>query len=211
MTDIKRLSPVAFNKQPIKTQVRDNWVIALEYDDEGDGPWITDLSHVTKWDVQASDIAEQKPCDISIPDTPGKSKLENGVLINRMNRTQASVWHISGDAPEIPEASAYTDTTESTMCLALFGKDVFFITEKLSALDFQDPEKESLFLLQGPFSHVPCQIVTLKKSDANSGIIFTCSRGYGHDMVHAIMDAGAEFDLRPAGENMFKRWIEDQT
>ena len=95
------------------------------------------------------------------------------------------------------------------MFLALFGKEIFAITEKLTALDFLDPLKETPFLLQGPFSHVPCQIVTLEKTPARCGILMTCSRGYARDMVGAILEAGAEFKLRPAGEQTFRSWLNE--
>jgi glycine cleavage system aminomethyltransferase T len=60
---------------------------------------------------------------------------------------------------------------------------------------------------------VPCQIVTLDKSagdggaDGAGGFVMTCSRGYAQSMVHAILDAGAEFGLRPAGEKRFDQWL----
>ena len=38
MAEIKRQSPVRFTASPIKTEVRDNWTVALEYDEEGQGP-----------------------------------------------------------------------------------------------------------------------------------------------------------------------------
>jgi len=72
-----------------------------------------------------------------------------------------------------------------------------------------DPSKEAPFLLQGPFCHVPCQIVTLDKAaDGGGGFLLTCSRGYADSMIHAIMAAGAEFGLRPAGETRFSNWVQ---
>jgi hypothetical protein len=91
--------------------------------------------------------------------------------------------------------------------LALLGKDIFSISEKLTSLDFLDPLKETPFLLQGPFSHVPCQIVILGNIPERSAILFTCSRGYAQDMIAAILEAGAEFELHPAGENAFRNWV----
>jgi hypothetical protein len=49
----------------------------------------------------------------------------------------------------------------------------------------------------------------LEKSLERCGILFTCSRGYGRDMVHAMVGAGAEFGLRPAGENTFTQWLRE--
>jgi glycine cleavage system aminomethyltransferase T len=130
------------------------------------------------------------------------------ILINRMNRTQCSIYHLGAEAPALPDHPGYTDVTEATLFLAIFGPDALFIAEKLSNLDLGDPKKTPPFLLQGPFCHVPCQIVTLAKdADGGGGFILTCSRGYGKSMVHAILDAGAEFGLRPAGEKRFQSWL----
>ena len=200
MENIIRRSAVSFDAAPARTEARDNWSVVLEYEDEGAGPYVVDLSHRTRWDLQDADIAEFQPWGIQIPDVPGHSAFDNGILINRMNRTQASIWHLSGEKPEDPEGPAYTEVTDATVFLALFGRGVFSIAEKLTALDFLDPLKKTPFLLQGPFSHVPCQIVTLEKTPQRCGILMTCSRGYARDMVEAILDAGAEFKLRPAGE-----------
>lgn len=206
MVEIKRESPVVFDVNPARTEKRDNWTVVLEYDNEGDGPNIMDLSHLPRWDVQDSALDGITPAGVTIPESPGICTLSDGVLINRMNRTQAAVWHLLNESTEMPAESPYTDVTESTIFLAITGREVFSIAEKLSALDFADPQKSPPFLFQGPFSHVPCQLVTLSRDGDNSGILFTCSRGYAHDMVHAVLAAGAEFNLRPAGENRFRSW-----
>ena len=126
-----------------------------------------------------------------------------------MNGTQASIYHLGAATPELPDYSGFTDVSESTVFVALFGPKTFRVAEKLTSLDFLDPKKQAPFLLQGPFCHVPCQIVTLEKSaDASGGVLLTCSRGYGDSMIHAILEAGAEFGLRPAGENRFGSWIQ---
>ncbi|PIE61307.1 MAG: sarcosine oxidase subunit gamma SoxG, partial [Desulfobacterales bacterium] len=41
----------------------------------------------------------------------------------------------------------------------------------------------------------------------NAGIVLTCARGYGRDIIHAILHAGEEFNLKPAGEARFTNWI----
>ena len=205
--EIKRHSPVYFPGNPVKTEIRDNWSVVLEYEAEGYGPWLIDLSHRARWDLQDGDISKHQPWGMSIPETPGSCVFENGVLINRMNRTQASIWHLGGESQDVPDDAGFTDVSDVTVFLALFGKEIFSITEKLSALDFLDPLKPTPFLLQGPFSHVPCQIVTLEKTPDRSGILFTCSRGYAQDMTAAILEAGLEFGLHPAGENAFSNWI----
>jgi len=207
MENIIRRSPVSFDVRPAKTETRDNWTVVLEYDAEVTGPYVIDLSHRTRWDLQDADIAKLEPWGIHIPDAPGQCIFDSGILINRMNRTQASIWHLAGEKPADPEGHAFTDVADVTVFLAIFGKETLSITEKLTALDFLDPLKETPFLLQGPFSHVPCQIVTLGKSLERCGILMTCSRGYAGTMVASILEAGEEFGLRPGGENVFTGWL----
>lgn len=207
MKAIKRVSPAVFKATPLASEQRDNWNIVTEYQAEGDGPYLVDLSHRVRLDLQSSDLAAKKPFGITLPDLPGQSLFENGFLANRMNRTQVSLYHLAGENPVIPEESEYTDVTENTLFIALIGEKVFSICEKLSALDFKDPDRQAPFLYQGPFAHVPCQIVTLVRDAEQSGIVLTCSRGYGKDMVRALLGAGEAFGLRPAGEGRFTRWI----
>jgi len=209
MENITRRSAVAFDAASAKTEERDNWSVVLEYEDEGAGPYVVDLSHRARWDLQDAEIGGIQSLGIRVPDNPGQCVFENGILINRMNRSQASVWHLSGDTPACPDNFAFTDVTDSTVFLAVFGKDLFAILEKLTALDFLDPFRKIPFLLQGPFSHVPSQIVTLERTPGRSAILMTCSRGYARDMVGAILEAGAEFNLRPAGEQAFSGWLKE--
>ncbi|MGM0642886.1 MAG: sarcosine oxidase subunit gamma SoxG [Thermodesulfobacteriota bacterium] len=208
MVDIIRRSPVQFDKRPARVEKRHNWNVVTEYSNEGeDGPWITDLSHKTRWDVQDGNLASLGSSGLSIPENYGESSLTGEMAVNRMNRTQVSVWHFSDDDVEMPDQSAYTETTDATVFLALYGKNVFSITEKLTNLDLNGPDKNPPVLIQGPFSHVPCQILVVNKDVEAPGILLTCSRGYARDMVHALMDAGKEFSLQPAGEDRFKQWI----
>ncbi|MBF0411376.1 MAG: sarcosine oxidase subunit gamma SoxG [Desulfamplus sp.] len=235
MVEIKRYSPVSFKASPKRTEIRDNFTVVLEYEGEGQQPfdpsnskdnYIVDLSHITRFDVQSSNLDDITPFGIKIPQGLCESYLQDSVLINRMNRVQASIFCLPVKKDESSKecqfdfqcscdsdckcdpkkSSAYTETTEVGMCMAIFGKNTFSITEKLTSLDFLDPVKKTPFLYQGPMSHIPCQIITLSRDGAKSGIIFTASRGYGKDMTHAIMDAGAEFGLKPAGEDRFKSW-----
>jgi hypothetical protein len=207
MESVIRRSAVSFDAVPVKTEERDGWSVVLEYEDEGPGPYVVDLSHRPRWDLQDGQVGVNQTLDIPVPSHPGQCVFDKGFLINRMNRTQASVWHLVGTTPDLPEDPACTEVTDATVFLSIFGPDLFSILEKLSALDFLDPTRKEPFLLQGPFSRVPCQIVTLDKTPARSGILMTVSRGYGRDMVNAILGAGAEFNLRPAGEQAFSEWL----
>ena len=209
MTTLKRLSAVTFETAALKTDQRENWEIVLSYADEGDGPWLTDLSHKPRWDLQDSQIDDPAISGLTVPSAPGACLLEKDRLINRMNNTQAAIWNLGREPVKLPELNGFTNVTDATIFLALYGQQAFCIAEKMTALDFMDPVKASPFLLQGPCCHIPCQVVTLaKQADWSGGLLLTCSRGYAQSMVHAILDAGAEFGLKPAGEDRFTDWMQ---
>ena len=208
MPVMKRQSPVRFPARPLQTDLRDHWEIALSFDEEGLGPWLVDLCHQPRWDLQDGQIGDPSP---AVPDVPGACRLENQLLINRMNGTQAALWHLgSEEAPILPDAAGYTDVTDATLFLALFGPRIFDVTEHLTNLDFGNPQRCTPFLLQGPLAHVPCQVVVLARGeDGSGGVLLTCSRGYAQDMVQVLLSAGAAHGLRPAGEKRFKSWLAD--
>jgi hypothetical protein len=202
MEGIQRRSPVQFKPNATKTEKRNRWTVVLEYENEGEGPHLADLSHRPRWDLQDREISRFIPWGVPVPEKPGDCRYQEGVLIGRMNNTQVFIWHLTGDASEAPPENSLTETTDATVCLAVTGENVFALAEKLSTLDFMRPDLQPPFLLQGPFAHVPCQLVVLDRSSEGGGVLLiACSRGYAHDMVHALQDAGREFELRPAGEN----------
>jgi len=208
MIELERISPVVFKNRPVKTEDRDNWEVVMEYSAEGDGPYLVDLSHKPRFDLQDSSLTGKKPFGINLPEIPGGSVLEKGILASRMNHTQVSLHNLGDeDSSTIVDEPGITDVTEATLFVALIGKSIFSICEKLTALDFMDPARTAPFLFQGPFSHVPCQIVTLDKEGDNGGLVLSCSKGYGQDMIHSILQAGEEFGLQPAGEDKFTAWI----
>ena len=98
MNKILRVSPVVFKSTPVKTKDIDNWNVVMEYEKEGDGPFLVDLTHKQRFDFQDSSLAKQKPLGIAIPETPGQSVLDKTVIVNRMNNTQASIYNQIGRA-----------------------------------------------------------------------------------------------------------------
>ena len=205
----QRYSPVSFSSEPDQTEMRNGWKVVLQYSDEGKGPFLIDLSHRNRWDVQDADLSKIQPGGVTIPENPGQCTFQNGLLINRMNRTQTAVWHLLGDCPDITQNTAYTEITEGSACFALVGwkGDTFSVMEKVTSLDLRFPRKDTPFLIQGPVAHVQCQILVFQEEEKESAVLFTCSRGYGKSMAQALLDAGAEYGLRPAGENAFSDWL----
>jgi hypothetical protein len=203
----RRRSPVVFQTPPSKKEIRDAWEVVLEYEDQGNGPFLIDLSHVPKWDVQDADLTPIRPMDVAIPEHPGDCILENGLLINRMNATQATLWHLSEAHPAFPQEPAYTDVSDAYALMAVLAKDVFSIMEKVTPLDLPTPSKAPPFLLQGPVLHVRCQVVLLVEKGGYMAVLMACPRGYGHSVCEALLDAGMEWGLRPAGETAFRNWL----
>ncbi len=207
--EIQRHSAVQFDARVEKSEERDHWSVVLQYQNEGPGPWLVDLAHKVRLDLQDKKIDKRTPGEVVVPQTPGTSVYANDMLVNRMNGTQASIYFLGLNQPEIEQDASYTDVSESTVFLALFGPKAFFVAEKLTALDFLAPNRTAPFIVQGPFCHVPCQIVTLEKNtDGSGGILLSCSRGYAESMVEAILDSGEEFGLCPAGEERFSTWLQ---
>ncbi|MCK8603541.1 hypothetical protein [Desulfoferrobacter suflitae] len=207
MATIERRSPVAFPVRAVRSTKIGHWTVVQQYTNEGEGPWLIDLSHHPRWDLQDADIRRCKPFPVNVPVDPGTCTLDRGLLVNRMNRTQCSIWHLLGDTPQPPADPVCTETTDATALMALAGGKVFAITEKLTNLDLTDPGPKPPFLLQGPFCHVACQLVIAQRRDLDGTLLLACSRGYGQDMAHAILQAGEEFDLRPAGEDQWRNLL----
>jgi hypothetical protein len=199
---VERQSPVHLPGKPEKTKIQEHWPVVLEYADEGPGPWIVDLSHCARWDIQSRALGAAVGSGISLPDAPGGVTLLGKVLTGRAGQRQAFLW-LFDDKAAAPSGTGCTEITEGTLCFALLGRDVFKIAEKLTNLDLNDPKRQEPFLLLGPFSHITCQIVVLKKRPTDAVVLVACSRGFGHDMLHAVLAAGEEFGLRPAGKNRF--------
>lgn len=202
MSRALRRSPVLFPVPPVEIEERGGWVVVLEYENEGDGPWLVDLSHRARWDFQDRRIDEHEPFGMTVPGTPGGVAVESGLMINRMNRTQAAIWHVGpDDAPVTPSEVSCTDTTDSHCWIAIVGEAAPAVFERATNLDLFPPDRSAPFLTQGPVLHVPCQVVTWAADLA----LLACSRGYGRTFAEALLDAAADVGLRPGGESIFTR------
>lgn len=200
-------SPVKLNGRPTKTENRDGCRIVIEYEGTSKGPHIIDLSHFRRWDVQDKRLEQVRPFGNIIPAMPGQVSINKNMVIGRLNGTQAIVWHFSRETAVIPQFKAFTDVTNAAVAIALVGPSVFEMVEKLCALDLSDPHQQPPFLIQGPFSHVPCHIWVLDRNDTGGCIALTCSRGYAQDMVNSILQAGAQWNIEPQGESTFRTWM----
>lgn len=203
MSDLIRRSPISFDAAPAQTIKRGGWEVVLTYEDEGSGNRLVDLSHKSKWDVQDGDIESIKPFGLDVPADYNACNQGDGMIVNRMNRTQAAVWQLGEAAVEAPTEAAYTETTDAQALIALFGPDAPAIAETVTGLDLFPPQAATPRLVQGPVLHIPCQIVVLK----NDGLLIAFSRGYGQTMAEALLESGKGWGLSPAGEKAFSDWL----
>jgi len=198
-----RYSPVTFAHTPARTQVRNGWEVVLEYEDEATGPFLIDLSHIGKWDVQGENLSTIRPAGLVIPEDSEHCAFTESFFVNLIKWNWATIWHFSQDMPDFAGDFAFTNVTEAYALLALLGKEVFSIMEKVSALDLLSPARKPPFLILGPVVHVRSQVVVLARGVDGPAVLGACPRGYGQSMAEALLEAGKEWGLRPGGENIF--------
>jgi len=200
----RRQSPVQFEAVVAESGERHDWSLVLEYEDEGPGPWLVDLSHHQQWDFQHTDMDSQAPFGLQVPVRPGQVSVQHDLLVSRMNRTQLAIWHLGqGEVEPVHKDSAYTDMTDAHCMLAVIGADTPSVMEHLSNLDLFDPKPAMPFLTQGPVMHIPCQVVTL----GPDCVLLTFSRGYGQTFADSMLHAASGCNLKPGGENRFNEWF----
>jgi glycine cleavage system aminomethyltransferase T len=179
----------------------------LAYEDEGTGPFLIDLSHIGKWDVEGENLSSLRPAGLAIPKDAEHCVFTERFFLNLIKWNWATIWHFSQDMPDFAGDFAFTNVTEAYALLALLGNEVFCIMEKVTALDLLSPEKKPPFLTLGPVLHIPSQVVVLAREGDHASVLVACPRGYGQAMAEALLDAGREWGLRPGGENIFMNMV----
>jgi len=204
MSEVIRQSPVVFDCDAARKTDASGWEVVLEFEDESDGPWLVDLSHLQRWDFQNTDLDSQRPFGLDVPAKPGQVLLQEQKLITRMNRTQAMVICLeTGGSIEASTAAGFTDITDAHCMLAVVGQETPYVMEHVSNLDLFKPDREMPFLTQGPVMHIPCQVVTLSEEC----VLMSFSRGYGQSFAEALLHAASGCDIRPGGAGIFDERI----
>jgi glycine cleavage system aminomethyltransferase T len=205
MESLRRYSPVKFEGAQARTRVRNGWEVVLEYEKEGTGPFLVDLSHIGKWDVQGEDLPSLRPAGLAIPEDSRQCLLTGDFLLNLIKWNWATIWHFSEEMPDFADEYPFTNVTEAYALLVLIGRDAFSIMEKLTSLDLLSPDRKPPVLIMGPVAHIRSQIVVLSKEGEKSAVLVACPRGYGQSMAEIMFEAGKEYGLRSGGEDIFSR------
>jgi glycine cleavage system aminomethyltransferase T len=208
MESVLRYSPVEFRKTQARKELRNGWQVVLEYEDQGTGPFLVDMSHIGKWDVQGEDLPSLRPAGLAIPIDSEQCLLTGDFLLNLLKWNWGTIWHFSVDMPEFADEFAFTNVTEAYALLALLGKEAFSIMEKLTSLDLLSPERKPPFFIMGPVAHIKSQVAVLSRDEERSTVLVACPRGYGQSMADMMLNAGSEYDLSPGGEDLFTRFRE---
>jgi len=204
---LKRVSPLDMGLKAERVLARNGWEIPLAY--FGERPqstmFVTDLSHVPKWSLQGgSDLNSIRPEDLSIPEKPGMIVLERNLLLIRSTPSECRIMSFGEDTPVLEE-TGFTDVTDAYAAVAVVGTRCFDVLAKLSSIDFEGQSSPRAAL--APVEDVTCLLVHISGSGGIPGIILAGARGYGHFFLEALLDAGKEFSIQPAGWERFSQWM----
>ena len=202
-----RQSPVDFNMTPVETEIRNNWEVVLSYANQGAGPYLIDLSHISKWNFQGEEISKRQPAGLTIPQHHGHCSYQDKTLVGLVKWNWAMIWCFSEKDRGLSREKAFTDVTEAYAMMALVGKDIFSIMEKVTDMDLAVSRPTLPFLFLGPVLHVRSQVVVLETRKDLPAILIACARGYGQSMAEALLDSGEGLGLKPAGEKVFMEWL----
>ncbi len=207
MPEMLRQSPIRFDRTPEQIVEAEGWSIALAFEGQRRGPFLVDLSHLSRWDIQDGDLSALQPFGLEIPGKMSGVVQTPDFLITRMNPTQCQVWRLGDDVAQPPAGPQCTEITDGQAVLALVGENLDAVLETITTLDIFGPGVQAPCLFQGRILDLPCQIVRLEDTGGRQAILIAFSRGYGQSMAEAILEAARPWDLEPGGAKVFSDWL----
>ena len=206
---MKRMSPVRMPLEADKTEVRNHFEVVLAYGGETSGPSLVDLSHLSKWEIDGANPDEQlKKMGLTLPGKPGQAFLSDEKAVCRLTPTRALIWDFrDGEGDAWKEAKVSNDLTDGSALFFMTGEALLSIMERLTELDLKFKKDSNLLFLQGPVVGIPAKILLGMNQKHQTGMFISVGRGFGQSLVDAILSAGEEADISPAGENIFFRWL----
>lgn len=198
-----RVSPIRIETPVLSREFRDGWEIVAQYEDEGDAPWLIDLSHAQKFEYGNPPGSSDRFLDLSPPEKPGQCRTKGGFISSRLNDRRSLVLNLSKALiPPVKDRSV-TDVTDAFALLAMIGHPVFDMMERVTSLEVFAPGKRPPFILQGPVLRVQSLLMNLTAEDYTPVVLFAVPRGYGQSFSMALLEAGKPWHLSPAGETVF--------
>ena len=207
MEGYQKLSPVRLPGTIEKSMQRDGWEIALRYSQEDSPLTIIDLSHLSKWEIYAPELSGRSLGPIHVPNRTGEVVLTTKVIVGLCRPSVALAIMCDHSGDDLLNEVNYADVTDGYALLALIGDDGPLTMEKITDLDLASRSGRYARLVQGPLLGAPSKIMIFSTAGCKKGMLITVARGSGQSIVDAILDAGAGFELKSAGERAFNRWL----
>ena len=204
-----RVSPLNMGMEPAEVVNKDGWQVALTYlgEKKHNPLFISDLSHVSKWILQAKDLGALREEGLNIPPGLGEATFENGILMTRLTPSECFLMVLGDSKPEFNNAH-FSDMTEAWALFVLVGPQCLDVLSKLSPLDLDELNRTVPFAVQGPVNDLRCILIRLHGLDHIPGLLISTARGYGHYLLQAFLDAGKEYEVSIAGWQRFEGWLD---
>jgi sarcosine oxidase gamma subunit len=183
-------------RQGARIETRDGWLVAVKYADElsSSDNALVDVAHRSVWEIAGPDVGQQlaELCgnDVALR----RIHSGDGWQAYRLTPGRAIVF---GNFPN-PPASAL-DVTGGWVSLALIGCDAERLLNKVTAVDLRERTIPEDGCCQGPIFGVN----TLFGRFADRFELHVCGDS-AEFLWDVLMDAGEEFELRPAGADYVK-------
>ena len=178
-------------------ELRDGWQVAVHYPQDADQACnlLADFSHCNTFEINGlkTGAALVSLCGADVPLRKIHSASDRNVY--RLTPNRAIVFG------ELPERATALDVTGGWSSLILFGPDTERILNKVTAVDLRERTLPVQACCQGPIFGVN----TLFGRFADRFELHVCSDS-AEFFWDVLMDAGAEFGLRPAGVEGVRGW-----
>ena len=179
-----------------RVETRDGWLVAVKYADEpnSSGNALVDLAHRPTWELGGPDVGQRlaELCGVDVP--LRRIHSAEGWQAYRLTPGRAIIF---GKIPKTPAGAL--DVTGGWVSLALIGRDIERLLNKVTAVDLRERTLPVEGCCQGPIFGVN----TLFGRFANRFELHICGDS-AEFLWEVLMDAGEEFGLKPAGADYAK-------
>ena len=179
-----------------RVETRDGWFVAVKYADEpnSSGNALVDLAHRPTWELAGPEVGQRlsELCGTDV--ALRRIHIGDGWQAYRLTPARSIVF---GKIPNLP--SGTLDVSGGWVSLALIGRDVERLLNKVTAVDLRERTMPVGGCCQGPIFGVN----TLFGRFADRFELHICGDS-AEFLWDVLMDAGEEFGLKPAGADFAK-------
>lgn len=206
---MKRISPVTLPSEAKKTKVYNSFAVVLNYEGEKGGSGLVDLSHLPKYELLSYHIDTNYQI-FGIPEDNCGAVLSKEKAVCRLTPERALLWYFSEENSAKHQSRELNDISDGQALLFFTGRNIFSVMERIASLDISETKETGLLFVQGPVLGIPAKILVCTNQNQQPGIFFAVARGYGQSIADALLSAGSDCLLAPAGEEIFSAWLSDR-